>query len=157
MNEEKHFAQKSSSGDRARARRFYKSRKAKIKAMQKRLKDNKAAEKRKEIMAKSQRTGEKKRKKRKYNTKNHISDSRLKKGAQAVVNKWFSPTPYRVIKSFSINSDIDAVLNEKMDFYGNESWVLTKRNGKKYRLEINKGVLAQFIKHEALIETEDFI
>ena len=160
MNEARHFTRKSTTIARSRARKWYQKNKGRVKKLQARLK-TKAAKKKKEIMSKSDRTPIKKRKKRKYpGTKNHINaaiDRKIERGARNIVEKMLEPHRYRVIRRFTINENIDASLNELIEHYGNETWVLEKRNGKRYRFEVNNGVLAPYIKLEYLIETEDFI
>lgn len=160
MNEARHFTRKSTSIARSRARKWYQKNKGRVKQLQARLK-TKAAKKKKEIMAKSDRTPIKKKKKKKYpGTKNHIHaaiDRKIERGARNIVEKMLEPHRYRVIRRFTINENIDASLNELIEHSGNETWVLEKRNGKRYRFEVNNGVLAPYIKLEYLIETEDFI
>ena len=68
LSEALHRAKKSTTISRIVARRWYSKNKGRVRKLQKRLKTN-AAKKKAEIMAKSQRTPVKKRKKRKYNTK----------------------------------------------------------------------------------------
>lgn len=162
MNEARHFTHKSSSIARTIARKFYKANAPRIKAAQSKLKKSKAAKKKKEIMAKSDRTPIKKHKKKKYNTKKHTINERInrsiEKGVKETVAKWFAPTPYRVIKTFQITEDLDAVLNERVEHIANNTWRLTKRNGERFKFEVeNNHIIKQCIKHEALIEIGDFL
>jgi hypothetical protein len=159
LNEERHFAKKSTSLDRTRARKFYKKNKPKIKAMQDKIKSSKGLQKKKEILAKSDRNLKGK-KKKKYNTagheKKHVSDARLKKGARLLVEKWFEPAHYRCIKTFTINEQITARLNEEVLYYGNDSYELVKRDGRRFKIEIKPGVIGPYIKRGVLC-TEDII
>jgi hypothetical protein len=155
LNEARHFAARSTSLDRTRARKFYKNNKPKIKAMQDKIKKSKGLQKKKEILAKSDRNLKGK-KKKKYNTKNHVSDARLKKGARMLVEQWFAPHSYRVIKTFTLNEQITARLNEEVLYYGNDSYELIKRDGRRFKIEIKPGVIRPYIKRGVLC-TEDII
>jgi hypothetical protein len=156
MNEEKHFAKKSDAISRIRARKFYKAKKAKILAMQKKLKDNKSKQKKKQIMKKSGRTLTGKTKKKYPGTKKHVSDARLKKGARLIVEKWFSPHSYRVIKSFTLNEKVTARLNEEILHWGNDTFEIIKRDGRHIKFEVPPGKIIPFLKMGALC-TEDII
>jgi hypothetical protein len=101
-------------------------------------------------MAKSDRNLKGK-KKKKYNTAGHVSDERLKKGARLIVEKYFEPHHYRVIKTFTINSNITARLNEKIDHHGLDSFELIKRDGSRIKFEVNAGKIKPFIKLGALV------
>jgi hypothetical protein len=158
LSESLHFAKKSDSISRIRARKFYSQNAARIKAKAKKLRDNKAAQKRKEIESKKGRTGEKKRKKKKYpGTKNHVNEMRRKRGARDAVNNLFPITKYRVIRPFFVSEGIEASLYEKIEYeFGH--YTLFKRNtGKKIKFDVPKHIIHNFIKLENLTKLEDII
>jgi hypothetical protein len=161
INEALHFTKKSTSIARSTARKFCKKNRGRILKMADKLRKNKAAQKRKEIMSKSQRSGEKKKKKKKYpGTKDHVNDAvdkKIKDGARQIVENWFSPHHYRVIKSFTLDKTVTASLNEKIEHYGNDSWILEKRDGRRFRFEVNQAVIKPYIKLTALINSGDFM
>jgi hypothetical protein len=139
---------------RTRARKFYKAKKAKIRAMQKKLKDNKAKQKKREIMKKSGRTLTGKIKK-KYNTKSHsVNERRLKRGARDAVNNLFPITKYRVVRPFFVGKGIEASLYEKIEYeFGH--YTLFKRDGKRIKFDVLKHIIQNFIKLEELTKLED--
>ena len=65
---------------------------------------------------------------------------------------------YRVVKGFTINDKtITARLNERIDHFGRDSYMLIKRDGRKFKFEVNKAVIAPFIKLSHLVNTGDFL
>jgi hypothetical protein len=157
MNEERHFAKKSDVISRIRARKWYSQNSSRVKKKAAALKANKAKMKKKEIMAKSDRTGEKKKAKKKYATKKHVSDERLKKGARLIVENWFTPHEYKIVRAFTINEKLDARIGEDILHYGNDTYKLLKKDGRRFKMEINRGFISQFIKLKSLCTVEDFI
>jgi hypothetical protein len=151
MNEARHFTHKSTSIARTIARKFYKANAPRIKAMQAKLRKNKAAGKKKEIMSKSDRAPVTKKKKKKYpGTKSHsINEKKLRAGCKAAVEKLFAPKKFRVIKPFTLSDGkIDAALYEQI-LYKFGCYTLIKRSGEKMLFKCEKEDIKDFIKLES--------
>jgi len=158
LNEERHFTHKSSTVARTIARKFYKKNVPRIKAMQAKIRKSKSAKKKKEIMAKSDRTPVTKKKKRKYpGTKNHtINEKKLRAGVKASVEKLFEPVKYRVIREFMVADGPDACLYELIHYkFG--IWTLIKRDGQKILFKIDENEIKDFIKLENEVTVENLL
>jgi hypothetical protein len=156
VSDSKLFHKKSSTVARAKSRRWYKANKARVKKLQQKIKISKAAAAKKKIMAKSDRSPIKKKQRKRNHTKSHVNEKRLKRGAQKIVNSWFRPHEYKIIRPFTINENIDARINEDILHYGNDNYELIQKDGRRFKLEINRGVIGQFIKLKSLVTVDDF-
>ena len=167
LNEALHFSKASHTPEKIRSRVWYKKNRGRVKKLQMRLKKSKAAQKRKEIMSKSQRTGEKKRKKVKYNTPGHVneygfagyikenkigenlklnSDIKRKRQIRKSLDEMFKPDCYRVVQEFTIG-ETEALLLETWEHAG-DTWRLFKHNGEVWRFTLDKKEIEEFITEE---------
>ena len=132
INEGRLKAKHSNTPEKSAARKWYAQNKARVKTLALKLKISKGTQKKKQIMKKSDRTltG---RDKKQYNTDAH--ESTFKLGARAAVNRLFKNESYRVKQSFTV-AGIDARLNETMEHVGKDTWILCKRSGRRFQIEI---------------------
>lgn len=156
INEGQLKAKASHTAEKIRARKWYKANKSRVKKMAMRLKKSKGLMKKK-IRKKAGRTLSG-REKREYDTDGHEAvNLTLRRGSRAAVNKLFENKPYRVIKSFSFDG-IEAGLNEKIEYVCGTTWILSKRDGSRYKIEVeNNKEFTQFLKNEADVTLEDFV
>ena len=73
------------------------------------------------------------------------------------MDRMFENTPYRVIRSFSIG-EISACLNERVEHICGNTWRLLKRDGGRYKIEVeNNNYITPYLKHEDDVTVEDFL
>ena len=155
ITEGKLKARHSSTPEKVRARRWYRDNKARVKSLALRLKKSKGKLKKKEIRKKSGRTLSG-REKREYNTDGHEAvNLTLKRGARQAVDKLFEHEQYRVKSSFTIG-EIDACLNEVIQHVSGNTFILCKRDGTRFQIEIDKKDIMPCLKKGDLT-TEDII